>query len=103
MFWRVTLPNIKYGVLYGVILCTARAAGEFGAVYVVSGRVYGGTDTVPLRVEKLFQDYQIPASFALASVLTGLAVITLIAKTLLERAERRRVERLKLEQKDVVS
>src|SRR4029079_8601418 len=77
MFWRVTLPNIKWGVLYGVLLCHARAMGEFGAVYVVSGRVTGQTDTMPLRVEKLFQEYNSPASFALASVLTLLALVTL--------------------------
>ena len=64
MFWRVTLPNIKWGLLYGVILCNARAMGEFGAVYVVSGRIAGQTDTMPLRVEKLFQEYNTPASFA---------------------------------------
>ena len=57
MFWRITLPNIKWGLLYGVILCNARAMGEFGAVYVVSGHIAGQTDTMPLRVEKLFQEY----------------------------------------------
>jgi sulfate transport system permease protein len=87
MFWRVTLPNIKWGVLYGVILCGARAMGEFGAVYVVSGHVAGRTDTLPLRVEKLFQEYDIPAAFAAASVLTLLALVTLVAKAWLERAE----------------
>ena len=70
MFWRVTLPNIKWGLLYGVILCNARAMGEFGAVYVVSGHIAGQTDTMPLRVEKLFQEYNTPGSFAVASVLT---------------------------------
>jgi sulfate/thiosulfate transport system permease protein len=86
MFWRVTVPNIKWGVLYGVILCNARAMGEFGAVYVVSGHVTGQTDTVPLRVEKLFQDPRhMPQSFALASVLTLLAVVTLVCKVALER------------------
>ena len=60
MFWRVTLPNIKWGLLYGVILCNARAMGEFGAVYVVSGHIAGQTDTMPLRVEKLFQEYNLP-------------------------------------------
>jgi sulfate transport system permease protein len=88
MFWRVTLPNIKWGVLYGVILCNARAMGEFGAVYVVSGHVAGRTDTMPLRVEKLFQEYNSPASFAVASVLTLLALVTLIAKAGLERKVR---------------
>jgi len=66
MFWRITLPNIKWGVVYGVILCNARAMGEFGAVYVVSAELRQ-TDTMPLRVEKLFQEYNSPASFALAS------------------------------------
>jgi sulfate transport system permease protein len=88
MFWRVTLPNIKWGVLYGVILCNARAMGEFGAVYVVSGRITGRTDTLPLRVEKLFQDYNTPGSFAVASVLTLLALVTLIVKVALERSVR---------------
>ncbi len=80
MFWRVTLPNLRWGLLYGVILCNARAMGEFGAIYVVSGRVGGRTDTMPLRVEKLFQEYNQPAAFALASVLTLLAVGTLVLK-----------------------
>lgn len=88
MFWRVTLPNIKWGLLYGIILCNARAMGEFGAVYVVSGHITGQTDTMPLRVEKLFQDYQTPKSFALASVLTALALVTLVIKVLLERKTR---------------
>lgn len=85
MFWKITIPNIKWGVLYGVILCNARAMGEFGAVYVVSGRITGQTDTVPLRVEKLFQDYNTPASFALASLLTLLALVTLFVKVGIER------------------
>ena len=85
MFWRVTLPNIKWGLLYGVILCNARAMGEFGAVYVVSGRIERQTYTMPLRVEKLFQDYDNPASFAVASVLTFLALVTLLVKVILER------------------
>jgi sulfate transport system permease protein len=84
-FWRVTLPNIKWGLLYGVILCNARAMGEFGAVYVVSGHITGQTDTIPLRVEKLFQDYNTPGSFAVASVLTLLALVTLALKVALER------------------
>jgi len=87
MFWRVTLPNVKWGVLYGVLLCTARAAGEFGAVHVVSGRISGKTDTLPLRVEKLLQEYRTPAAFAVASVLTSLALLTLCLKAWLERAE----------------
>jgi sulfate transport system permease protein len=89
MFRRVTLPNIKWGVLYGVILCNARAMGEFGAVYVVSGHIAGQTDTIPLRVEKLFQDpHHMPQSFALASVLTLLALVTLVCKAALERKRR---------------
>jgi sulfate transport system permease protein len=85
MFWRVTVPNIKWGLLYGIILCNARAMGEFGAAHVVSGHITGRTDTVPLRVEKLFQEYNTPGSFAVASVLTLLAVVTLIVKAVLER------------------
>jgi sulfate transport system permease protein len=94
MFWRITLPNIKWGVLYGVILCNARAMGEFGAVYVVSGRITGQTDTMPLRVEKLFQEYNSPASFALASVLTLLALVTLFVKVGIERHARPRAAKL---------
>jgi sulfate transport system permease protein len=89
MFWRVTLPNIKWGVLYGVILCNARAMGEFGAVYVVSGRIAGETCTMPLQVEVLFQDFNSPAAFALASVLTLLAVVTLLLKVWVEGRVRR--------------
>jgi sulfate transport system permease protein len=89
LFWRVTLPNIKWALLYGVILCNARAMGEFGAVYVVSGHIAGQTDTMPLRVEKLFQEYNNPGSFAVASVLMSLALVTLIAKIALERKTRR--------------
>jgi sulfate transport system permease protein len=85
IFRRVTLPNIKWGLLYGVILCNARAMGEFGAVYVVSGHIAGETDTMPLRVEKLFQEYNLPGSFALASLLTVLALLTLLVKVGLER------------------
>ncbi len=85
VFWHITLPNIKWGLLYGVILCNARAMGEFGAVYVVSGRITGQTDTLPIRVEKLFQDSENAASFAAASLLTLLALVTLVVKTLLER------------------
>ena len=84
MFWHVTLPNIKWGLLYGVILCNARAMGEFGAVYVVSGHVAGQTDTMPLRIEKLFQEYNLPGSFAVASLLTMLAIFTLLIKVKLE-------------------
>ena len=83
-FWRVTLPNIKWGLMYGVILCNARAMGEFGAVYVVSGHIAGQTDTMPLRIEKLFQEYNLPGSFAVASVLTLLALVTLFVKSKLD-------------------
>ena len=93
MFWRVTLPNVKWGVIYGVILCNARAMGEFGAVYVVSGHVAGRTDTMPLRVEKLFQEYNTPGSFALASVLTLLALVTLSLKVGVEHQARRDLAR----------
>jgi sulfate transport system permease protein len=89
VFWRVTLPNVRWGVLYGVILCNARAMGEFGAVYVVSGHIAGKTDTMPLRVEKLFQDYNTPGAFAVASLLTLLALVTLVVKAGLERQQRR--------------
>jgi len=85
IFRDVTLPNIKWGLAYGIILCNARATGEFGAVYVVSGHIAGQTDTMPLRIEKLFQEYNLPGSFAVASVLTLLAILTLIAKVSLER------------------
>jgi sulfate transport system permease protein len=94
MFRRITLPNIKWGLLYGIVLCNARAMGEFGAVYVVSGHIAGQTDTMPLRVEKLFQEYNLPGSFAVASLLTLLAVLTLVAKVFLEArvpSERRHV------------
>jgi sulfate transport system permease protein len=89
IFWRVTVPNIRWGLIYGIILCNARAMGEFGAVYVVSGHVAGQTDTMPLRVEKLFQEYNTPASFALASLLTLLALVTLAVKSALEYRTRR--------------
>lgn len=85
MFWRITLPNIKWGLLYGMIQCFSRAIGEFGAVYVVSGHIAGETDTMPLRVEKLFQEYNNPGSFAVASVLTMMALLTMIVKYFLER------------------
>jgi sulfate transport system permease protein len=85
LFWRITLPNIKWGLVYGMIQCHARAIGEFGAVYVVSGHIAGETDTMPLRVEKLFQEYNNPGSFAVASVLTLMALATLFGKYLLEQ------------------
>lgn len=84
-FWRVTLPNIKWGLLYGVILCNARAMGEFGAVSVVSGHIRGKTNTIPLHVEILYNEYNFAAAFAVASLLTLLALVTLAAKSLLAR------------------
>lgn len=83
-FFRVTLPNIKWGLLYGVLLCNARAMGEFGAVSVVSGHIRGLTDTVPLHVEVLYNDYQYVGAFAVASLLALLAIVTLILKSFLE-------------------
>ena len=84
IFRRVTLPNIKWGLLYGVILCNARAMGEFGAVSVVSGHIRGKTNTLPLHVEILYNEYNFQAAFAVASLLTFLALVTLVAKTLVE-------------------
>ncbi len=83
-FFRVTLPNIKWGLLYGVLLCNARAMGEFGAVSVVSGHIRGETNTMPLLVEILYNEYQFVASFAIASLLAMLALVTLVVKTILE-------------------
>lgn len=84
-FWRITLPNIKWGLLYGVVLCTARAMGEFGAVSVVSGHIRGLTNTLPLHVEILYNEYQFAAAFACASLLTLLALVILAIKTAIER------------------
>jgi sulfate/thiosulfate transport system permease protein len=83
-FFRVTLPNIKWGLLYGVILCNARAMGEFGAVSVVSGHIRGLTNTLPLHVEILYNEYQFQAAFAVASLLAFLALVTLVLKTIVE-------------------
>ncbi|MEJ8311119.1 sulfate ABC transporter permease subunit CysW [Agrobacterium larrymoorei] len=83
-FWYVTLPNIKWGLLYGVLLCNARAMGEFGAVSVVSGHIRGETNTMPLHVEILYNEYNIGAAFAVATLLAGLALVTLVLKTILE-------------------
>ena len=83
-FWHVTLPNIKWGLLYGVILCNARAMGEFGAVSVVSGHIRGQTNTIPLHVEILYNEYQSVAAFAAASLLALLALVTLLIKTVAE-------------------
>ncbi len=84
MFWRVTLPNIRWGLLYGVILCTARALGEFGAVSVVSGHIRGLTNTLPLHVEILYNEYNGVAAFACASLLTLMALVMLVAKTFIQ-------------------
>ncbi len=84
IFWRVTLPNIRWGLLYGVLLCNARAMGEFGAVSVVSGHIRGETNTMPLHVEILYNEYNFVAAFAVASLLALLALVTLAAKSVLE-------------------
>ncbi len=84
-FWKVTLPNVKWALLYGVILCNARAMGEFGAVSVVSGHIRGQTNTLPLHIEILYNEYQFAASFAVASLLAALALVTLVLKFIVER------------------
>ena len=88
-FWHVTLPNIKWGLLYGVILCNARAMGEFGAVSVVSGHIRGETNTIPLQVEILYNEYNFAAAFAVASLLALLALVTLVLKSFVEWRMRR--------------
>ncbi len=88
-FWYVTLPSVKWGLLYGVILCNSRAMGEFGAVSVVSGHIAGKTDTMPLRIEKLYNEYQGAAAFAVASLLALLALLTLFLKAYLEWKQQR--------------
>jgi sulfate/thiosulfate transport system permease protein len=85
IFWRVTLPNIKWALLYGVILCNARAMGEFGAVSVVSGHIRGQTNTMPLHIEIVYNEYQFAAAFAVASLLAALALVTLVLKYLVEQ------------------
>jgi sulfate transport system permease protein len=95
IFWRVTLPNVKWALLYGVILCNARAMGEFGAVSVVSGHIRGQTNTMPLHIEILYNEYQFAAAFAVASLLAGLALVTLVLKYLVEqrvKAQKREAE-----------
>jgi sulfate transport system permease protein len=92
-FWHVTLPSVKWGLLYGIILSSARAMGEFGAVSVVSGHITGRTDTMPLRIEKLYNEYNAPAAFAVASLLALLALLTLAIKTLLEMKQARDYQR----------
>jgi sulfate transport system permease protein len=84
-FVRVTLPNIKWALLYGILLCNARAMGEFGAVSVVSGHIRGETNTMPLHIEILYNEYQFAAAFAVASLLAMLALVTIVLKTALER------------------
>lgn len=88
-FWHVTLPSVKWGLLYGIILCNARAMGEFGAVSVLSGHITGQTETMPLRVEKLYHEYNATGAFAVASLLAGLALLTLVFKSLLEWKQQR--------------
>ncbi|WP_396269806.1 sulfate ABC transporter permease subunit CysW [Ideonella sp.] len=85
MFWRVTMPNVKWALLYGVILCNARAMGEFGAVSVVSGHIRGSTNTMPLHIEILYNEYQFAAAFAVASLLAALALVTLVLKYIVEQ------------------
>ncbi|MDX3773052.1 sulfate ABC transporter permease subunit CysW [Chromatiaceae bacterium AAb-1] len=89
-FWRVTLPNIKWGLIYGVVLCNARAMGEFGAVAVVSGRIRGETNTMPLHIEVLYNEYMFTAAFAVSSLLTGLALITIVLKSYVEWKDERK-------------
>lgn len=91
-FWKVTLPNIKWGLIYGVILCNARAMGEFGAVSVVSGHIRGETNTLPLHVEILYNEYTFSAAFAVSSLLAFLAIITLIIKTWVEIRQEKQVQ-----------
>lgn len=88
-FWRVTLPNVKWAVVYGAILCNARVMGEFGAVSVVSGNIRGKTTTLPLQIELLYQDYNVVGAFAAATVLTAVAFLTIIIKVVVERMEQR--------------
>ena len=96
-FWRVTLPNIKWGLLYGIILCNARAMGEFGAVSVVSGQIRGQTNTMPLHVEILYNEYNFVAAFAAASLLAILALVTLVLKSVLEWRIARQLARADLD------
>ncbi|MCH8531216.1 MAG: sulfate ABC transporter permease subunit CysW [Saccharospirillum sp.] len=88
-FWYVTLPNIKWGLIYGIILCNARAMGEFGAVAIVSGRIRGETNTMPLHIEVLYNEYMFTAAFAVSSILTGLALVTIAIKSTVEWWEQR--------------
>ena len=97
-FWKVTLPNIKWGLLYGVILCNARAMGEFGAVSVVSGHIQGVTNTMPLQVEILYNEYNFVAAFAVSTLLAILALLTLVLKYILEWKVQRRLKKLEDEE-----
>ena len=97
-FWKVTLPNIKWGLLYGVILCNARAMGEFGAVSVVSGHIQGVTNTIPLQVEILYNEYNFVAAFAVSTLLAILALLTLVLKYILEWKVTRELKKLKNEE-----
>jgi len=92
-FWKVTLPSVKWGLIYGIILCNARAMGEFGAVSVVSGHVAGLTNTMPLQVEKIYNEYDAAGAFAIASLLALLALFTLGIKTFLEWRQARDYQR----------
>lgn len=96
-FWRITLPNSRWALLYGIVLCTARAMGEFGAVSVVSGHIRGKTDTLPLHVEILYNEYNFAAAFAAATLLAGFGLVSLVAKKALEYSLRRQA--LQLENK----
>lgn len=97
-FWHVTLPNIKWGLIYGIILCNARAMGEFGAVAIVSGRIRGETNTMPLHIEVLYNEYMFTAAFAVSSLLTGLALVTIIVKGFVEWLDaKQKKENLSLE------
>lgn len=89
-FWHITLPNIKWGLIYGVVLCNARAMGEFGAVAVVSGRIRGETNTMPLHIEVLYNEYMFTAAFAVSSLLTGLALVTIVIKSYVEYKDERK-------------
>ncbi len=94
-FWKVTLPNVKWALLYGVILCNARAMGEFGAVSVVSGHIRGMTNTMPLHIEILYNEYQFAAAFAVASLLAVLALVTLVLKYIVERRVQQQLSQVK--------
>ena len=91
IFRRITLPNVKWALLYGVILCNARAMGEFGAVSVVSGHIRGQTNTMPLHIEILYNEYQFASAFAVASLLASLALVTLVLKLAVERRVRQQI------------